>query len=234
MKKTFLSVLVILIVAGLGFGLWGYLVAKDVKKQGEEIENLTSDTLNFKAVNLASDDVQLESWKNLSDKAPSILSNIEKYEVLPEGLKEAAVQYYSVQTKDRYKEAEYLDFLNRFQQSLDLKEVEPKSKGQIETIISEYDNLMTRTSNLAIGPSFDSDRLKFEQESLDFKNTLNNINAKMTQESPVTQLRSADLDKTIDEFKQKIASSLNVWVEMQNIIKDEISNMNKANWVIPF
>lgn len=234
MKKALWAILIVIVLASVIFGIWGYFIAKDIKTQGKEIEQLTNDTLELKTITMNENSVQLEHWQNLSDKSSSILNEMEKYSVISDTLKKNTSEYYGVQAQDRYKEAQYLHFLNEAQGSLDLKSTQSKSKGQIETIAKYYDDLIISGNDLSLGPKFDGSRHKVEQEAEAFRENLNNIVVQMNNESPPVRLRTADLDKAIDELKQEIIQSLNDWVDLQNNIREEIANMGKTNWIMPF
>lgn len=234
MKKYLWGILIILILAGIGVGVWGYFRANKIKDQAKEIEQITANTLNIEPVKQDESEIPLSTWKNLSDKALAIKTEIDKNSVVPDSLKEKASQYYSAKAQDKYKEIQYLQYLNEFQSEMDLKNNQPKSKGQIETILSKYDQLTKQVINLSIGPEFDSSRLKVEQEMAMFKSDLTNMSSRMDYTSPAVQLSSAGLDKAIDELKQELIKSLNDFVDLQNGIKDEIAKLGKASWVMPF
>lgn len=232
MKKALWVIIIAIVLAGLGFGIWGYLEANKIKRDGEDINQLTSNTLALDTVKIKDENLKIDEWEILSDEAPEILSKLQGY-TLPDSFNDKLKDYYGNQAHDRYKEAQYLQFLNEFQGSLDLKSTQLKSKGQIETIAKYYDDLISQKNNFSLSPKFDSSRQKVEQESEAFRKDLNDIGINMSYETPPVRLRTADLDKAIDELKQEIAGSLNEWVDMQNEIKDEIANMIKVSWVMP-
>jgi len=87
--------------------------------------------------------------------------------------------------------------------------------------------------NLSLGPKFNTLFNKAEQEAMTFKNSLSELNIKMDDNSPSVQLSSAGFDKAIDELKQEIANSLNEWVNLQNDIKKEVSDLANCNWINP-
>lgn len=234
MKKFLWGLLIVIVLAVIGFGIWGYLKASDIKKQGREINEITGNTLNLQTVSMDSADIQLEPWKNLSDKSTDILNQLAQYSAPSDIFKEKARQFYSAKAKDKYGEIQYLQFLKEFQSSMDLKINQPKSKGQIETILTSYDTSMAQSVNLAVGPEFNSSLEKVRQEAAAYKSNLADLSSRMNYSSPAVQLNSAGLDKAIDQLKQEITLSLNGWVDLQNVIKDEIANMGNANWVMPF
>lgn len=234
MKKTIGILAVIIIVIAAGLGIWGYFKAQEVKKQGKAIERMTAGTLNLQPVG-ANDPIQLSDWKNLSDEAPKIKTELEKFTAASESLKESANQYYSIKAQDKYKEAQYSQILAEGQSSLDLKNNQPKSKGQIETVLGEFDNMQTklRSNNLSLGPEFNTLFTKVQQEASTFRGSANNIASSMTFSSPAVQLNTAGFDKAIDELKQAVTKSLNDWVDLQNRIKNEIQAMSNVNWINP-
>jgi hypothetical protein len=233
MKKFIVALLVIVLLLVVVFGIWGYIKAQDIKKQGSEIDQITSGTLALTPVNQNGAEISLSAWKALSDQSTSVLSRLEKLSAAPDSLKNKASQFYSAKAQDKYKEAQYLNALLVGQRGMDLKSSNPKSKGQIETTLKSLDKMQSELNNLAVGPDFNTLLRKAEQESAKFKEESTNISSKMSFESPAVQLSSAGLDKAMDELIQAISKSLNSWVDLQNQIRDEISAMSKANWVNP-
>ena len=234
MKKFLWGILTVIVIAGIGFGVWGYVEANKIKQDWENINRLIGETMVFEPIDQNQDILNLDGWEMLHERAPELLSELQNYDIASVSLKEKLNEYYGPQAQDRYKEAQYLQFLNEAQGSLDLKSTQPKSKGQIETIAKYYDDLIISGDDLSLGPKFDDSRHKVEKEAETFRENLNDIVVQMNNESPPVRLRTADLDKAIDELKQEIIQSLNDWVDLQNEIKDEIANINRAAWVIPF
>lgn len=233
--KAIITIIIIVLLLAAGFGIWGYTKAQEVKKQGKALEQITADTMTLKEINQSDFEISLSDWKNLAEKSSLILSELEKIAAAPEALKNKISQFYSAKTQDKYKEAQYLQFLLDGQRKLDLKSTEPKSKGQIETILKEFDNLQNNLTknNLSLGPEFDTQTKKLEQEAATYKTILTDLYNKMNSSSPTTQISAAGLDKAVDDLKQAIMKSLNDWVELQNDIKNDISGMANANWVNP-
>jgi len=181
-------------------------------------------------------EIFLSDWKSLAQRATSTRNELENITSVPSPLRDEINQFYSAKTQDKYEEAQYLQALLDGQQKLDLKSIEPRSKGQIETILSEFDKLQNNINqnNLSLGPEFDTQTKKVEQEAATFKTNLTDLNSKMNSASPPTQISSAGLDKAVDDLKQAIIESLNGHVDLQDKIKKEISNLASTNWVNPF
>jgi hypothetical protein len=233
MKKFIGFLLVIIVLIAVIFGIWGYIKAQDIKKQGAEIDQITSGTLALTPVNQNGTEISLSAWKTSSDQAASTLSRLEKLSAAPDSLKNKASQFYSAKAQDKYKEAQYLNSLLVGQRGMDLKSTNPKTKGQIETTLQNLDKMQSELSSLALGPDFNSLLDKARQESAKFKEESTRISDGMNYDSPGVQLSSAGLDKAMDELIQAISQSLNSWVDLQNQIRDEIGSMSKANWVNP-
>lgn len=233
MKKFIIVLVTIVLVFAIIFGIWGYIKAQDVKKQGAEVEKITAGTLALTPVNQNATEIALTPWKTLSDQATSVLSRLERLSAAPESLKNKASQFYSAKAQDKYKEAQYLNALLAGQRGMDLKNTNPRSKGQIETTLQNLDKMQAELTRLSVGPEFDTVLKKAEQESAKFKEEANNIGSKMSYESPGVQLSSAGIDKAMDELIQAISKSLNSFVDLQNEVRGEISSMSKANWVNP-
>jgi type II secretory pathway pseudopilin PulG len=236
MKTAIWIIIVVIILAILGIGILGYIKAQDLKKQGKEVEQITADTMKLMRTNSNDPEISLTDWKNLSDKAPTIKSDFEKITTVPNSLKNNLDQFYSAKAQEKYKEAQYLQFLLEGQSSLDLKNNTPKSKGQIETVLSEFDKLQNNLSqsDLSLGPDFSTMQKKVEQEATAYKSSLTDLASKMDFNSPSVQLNTAGFDKAVDELKMAIVDSLNQWVDLQDSIKQEISDLANKNWVNPF
>jgi hypothetical protein len=237
MKIFTWGLVIALILALLGFGFWGFVEAQEIKKQGQEIQQITSDTLNLETIRQGQAEVSIEPWKNLSEKSSVTLIELEEnMSSAPEELKKDAAQYYGAKSEDKYVEVQYLLALIDAQERLDLKSQQPKSKSQIDSILKEFDNIQNslNQSNLSLGPEFESTLNKVEEEGTLFRDNLTEESNRMNNESPPVQIRPAGLDKAIDDLKQEIIKSLNEWVDLQNKIKEEISNLSSANWVMPF
>ncbi|MDH4358886.1 MAG: hypothetical protein OEV37_03045 [Candidatus Berkelbacteria bacterium] len=237
MKKALISIIVIVLLAGAGFGVWGYLKAQNIKKQGEDLRQITSDTLSLKSIEPNDVEVSLEEWKNLSENSSSIRNEMSKISNIPSGLESNLSQFYSDKSQGKYKEAQYLQILLDGQRKLDLqaKTENKKSKGQIETILNELREIQNQInqSNLSLGPEFDLLMKELQQEADSFLSETAKVAEGMNYESPAIQLNAAGLDKTIDELKTAVTKSLNDWVSLQDKIKDEIGKLSTANWVNP-
>jgi len=236
--KTFLWVIVVLIIlGGAGFGIWGYAKAQDAKKQAKELEQITAGTMDLKKIDSNAVEISLSEWKNLSDKAPSMATELASITLVPESLKNEVGDFYSAKAQDKYKEAQYLQVLLEAKRrlGLDAKAGAEKSKGQIETVLKELDNLQNEVNqkNLSLGPEYDTQMKKLEQEVTTFKTSTSDLASKMNFDSPSVQLNSAGLDRAIDELKMAVSKSLNDYVELQDKIKNEISGLATGNWVNP-
>lgn len=235
MKKAVLATIIIVLVLGAGIGVWGYFKAQQTKEQGKQLQELTADTMALKEINSSDFEIELISWENLAEKSSSILNELGKITAMPEALKNKINQFYSAKAQDKYKEAQYLQFLLDGQRKMGLKENQPKSKGQIETVLAEFDKMQKNLdqNKLTSGPEIDVALTKFHQEAPIFQASIMDIANNMNYSSPGVQLSSAGLDRSIDELKQAIIKSLNDHVNLQNDIKDDISGMANANWVNP-
>lgn len=234
--KTFLKILAIfIIVAGIILGVWGYIMGQDFKRQGQELQELTEGTLNLEPITAHQENLPITIWQDYVNRSSNIYEKIENYPALQADIQLKIKEFYGAKANDKFGEIKYLQFLNNFQKELDLKNNTPKSKGQIETILENFDTLKNSatTENLSLGPDYNSYIESLDKESTDFKESLNTMQANMTADSPATQLRVADLDKTIDELKLAITESLNDWIDQQNIIQEEINKLAQTSWVMP-
>jgi hypothetical protein len=236
MKKVIIGIIIIILLGVIGLGVWGYLKAQEVKKQNKEIQQITADTLVLEKINQNDTEIALSGWKKLAEKATSTGNDLDNIASAPSSLRESVSQFYGAQAQDKYEEAQYLQFLIDGQQKMDLKSTQPKSKGQIETVLSEFNKLQNNINqnSLSLGPEFNTQMKKAEQEAETFVASLNNLISKMNSESPATQISSAGLDKAADDLKQAIIESLNKHVDLQDKIKKEISDLSNINWVNPF
>jgi hypothetical protein len=235
MKKVLVVLVVAVVLAAVGFGVWGYLKAQGTKEQNEKLEQITSDTTNLEPVNQSEAEISLSAWKNLSEQSSTIGDELEGITVVSGSLKENAGQFYGAMAQDKYKEAQYLQFLLEGQRKMGLKDAQIKTKGQIESTLKAFDELQSNLTqnDIALGPEYDTVLEKVEQEAATFRKSLVDLSDKMNYDSPGVQLSSAAFDKAMDELSQKIIESLNEFVDLQNKIRDEISAMTKANWVNP-
>lgn len=235
MKRIIIVIVTVILLIAAGLGVWGYFRAQEIKKQAKEIESITADTLNLQTVSQDDEQIVTSDWKNLAEKAPTIKSELAEITVTSNTLREKLFQFYDTKAEDKYKEVQYLQILSDGQSGMALKNTQPKSKGQIETILDEFDKFENNLNqnNLSLGSDFNTLLTKVRQEASSIKSSLTIMQTGMTYSSPPVQISSAGLDKAIDELKQTIAKSLNDQVDLQNEIKNEISNMSKVNWINP-
>ena len=235
MKKFLIVVGIILICLAAGLGIWGYLKAQEIKKQGDLIERATSETTSLEMVKQDQIEISLLPWKNLAENSSRVLDELENVDFASADLREKIGEFYSAQAKDKYHEAKYMQVLIETQRKLDLKNQQPKSKGQIESILTEFSNMqnIVTENNLSLGPKFNTTYNKVEQEAMTFKSSLTDLSGKMNSQSSPVQLSSAGFDKSVDELKQEIANSLNEWVDLQNEIRNQIGDMKSTNWIMP-
>ncbi len=233
MKNVLIAIFVAIFVVGIGFWIWGYLKGQEIKKQGQQLEQITSDTLKLATVNSDSFEISLSEWKNLSEKAPSIIDQFETISAASDLLKEKANRFYGAQSQDKYREAQYLQILLNGQRTMDLKNTQSKSKGQIESALKQLEEFQNSLSDLSLGPEFNEELAKLNQESSTFKESITRLNEQMSYSSSSVQLDSAGLDKAIDELKQALIKTLNDFVDLQNSIRDEIQKMSSTKWFNP-
>lgn len=234
--KKFLIVLVIAIVlAAVGFGAWGYLKAQEFKKQAQQIQQIIEETANLETVNQSDGEVSLNGWKTLSERSVGARTELEDISAISGELKEKVGRFYDAAAKDKYKEAQYLNLLLEGQSEMALKDTTAKSKVQIDNVLKAYDNLQTEITknNLSLGPQFEATLSEMEQEAPIFRSTVADLSSKMNSTSPSVQISSANFDKALDGLIQQIVRSLNDWVDLQNEIKNEVSQITKSNWVNP-
>ncbi len=234
--KKFLIVLVIAIVlAAVGFGAWGYLKAQEFKKQAQQIQQIIEETANLETVNQSDGEVSLNGWKTLSERSVGARTELEDISAISGELKEKVGRFYDAAAKDKYKEAQYLNLLLEGQSEMALKDTTAKSKVQIDNVLKAYDNLQTEITknNLSLGPQFEVTLSEMEQEAPIFRSTVADLSSKMNSTSPSVQISSANFDKALDGLIQQIVRSLNDWVDLQNEIKNEVSQITKSNWVNP-
>jgi len=235
MKGFLWGILVVVILVAAGLGIWGFVKAQQVKEQGRELQELTADTMVLKEINPSDFEIELAGWRNLAEKAPSIKQELDKISTIPGPLANKVFQFYDAKAQDKYKEAQYLQILLNGQRKLDLKSIEPKSKGQIETILAEFEKMQNNLtqSDISLGPEFNTLKTKLEQEAGTYKTNLTDLYNKMNSSSPATQISAAGLDKAVDDLKDALVKSLNEYVQLQNEIKRDIANLANANWVWP-
>lgn len=235
MKKIIIMIVTVILLISAGLGIWGYLKAQEIKKQANEIESITADTLNLQTVSQNDEQIRISDWKNLAEKAPIIKSELAGITATSDSLREKLFQFYGTKAEDKYKEVQYLQILSDGQSGLGLKDAQPRSKGQIETVLDEFNKFENHLNqkNISLGPEFSDLLTKVQQEAVSIKSSLTFMHAGMTYSSPSVQISSAGLDKAIDELKQAIAKSLNDQVDLQNNIKNETSEMAKTNWINP-
>lgn len=234
--KTLVMIAVVVLLLGVGFGAWGFVKAQSIKEKAKEIQQITAETLVLREINQSDFEINLAGWKKLVDDSVSVKNELDKIENVPENLKNKIFQFYDAKAQDKYKEAQYLQILLDGQRKLDLKSTEKKSKGQIETILQEFDILQKNLtqSDISLGPDFNNLKTKLEQEAGIYKTNLTDLSNKMNLSSPATQLSVAGLDKAVDELKDALIKSLNDYVQLQNEIKSDIANLANASWVWPF
>lgn len=233
--RTFLLITAVILLLAIGLGLWGFVQAQSIKEKGKEIQEITSGTLVLEEINSGEVEIDLTDWKNLAEKAQSIKNELEKQENSPVELKNKISQFYDAEAQDKYKEVQYLQILLDGQRRLDLKSTEPKSKGQIETILAEFEKMQSSITknDISLGPKFNTLKTKLDQEAGLYKTNLTDLSNKMNLTSPATQLNVAGFDKAIDELKDALIKSLNEYVELQNEIKNDIANFANTNWIWP-
>lgn len=235
MKKILWIIIALLVVVGLGFGLWGYMKAQGAKKDGQEIKEITSGTLDIESIKPGQREISLTPWKTLAEKSPSILSELDKNTVAPDSLKTKAAEYYSAKAKDKYVEAQYLQELLAGQSAMNLKSTNAKSKTEIETTLSTLEKMQNdiNQKNLSLGPEFDNTSKSTQQETQNFKRLATDLSSKMTSSSAPIQLGTANLDKSMDDLIMEIINSLNKWVDLRDQISDEVNSIASVFWLNP-
>jgi hypothetical protein len=234
MKKILISIIAVAVLIIIAFVALGFFKAQDIKKQGRELEQMTINTMVLERIESGDFEISLSKWKNLVDSAPIMKSDLEKFSGVSNSLKEKIDQFY-FQANEKYKEVKYLQFLLDAQRKLDLKSTQPKSKGQIETVLQNFAEVQSGLSqnDFSLGEDFDSQLAKMQQEANIFKKSLNDLVGNMGYNSPAIQVSSAGFDKAIDDLKQTVKESLNDWIDLQNEIKLKISDLANINWVNP-
>jgi len=235
MKKFVWGLVIIIILAGVGFGIWGFAKAQKSKEQGKELERITAGVLVLNKIETEDVEVSLTEWKNLSEADPSIKDELEKVSSIPHSLQNKMNEFFSAQPADKYEEVQYLQLLLDGQRQLDLKNQQAKSKRQIEEIVKAIDNLQNEINQkgLSLGPEYNQTMKALETEAEAFKANCNNIISKTAYDSPATQLRTAGFDKAFDVLKLTIIQSLNNYVDLQDSIKKEIADLANSNWINP-
>jgi len=137
-KKTIIYVIIaILLIAVMIIGILGYIDARKIKMQAGQIEKITVETLNLTPVRDGEFEIPVKDWENAAKKAEFIKTELDKFDRMPESLKNDVGKFYSEQASKRIKEAEFLQFLIDGQRKIGLQdEVSEKSKGQIETVLA--------------------------------------------------------------------------------------------------
>ncbi len=236
MKSTILVLVGALVLTTVGVGAFGFWEAQKVKKVGEELAQITGNSLEIEEVRQNDESVNLAGWESLAQNANNTRQALEKLENMPSGIRENTNQYYGAQAEDRYREARYFQAMSEMQQKLDLKSEEPKSKGQVETIQNEFARIRVQMNgeNMALGPQFNEAHDAMEKEANAYGESLSALVRNMNSGSEPTRLRVAGLDKAIDDLKQEIANSLNEWVALAHTINEEIAKLENASWRWPF
>jgi len=234
--KITITIIVLVLLLGAGFGFWGYIKAQEVKKQGKAIEQITNGTMGLKEISSGDFEIPLGDWKKVSDSMRLVENKLVSFNAIPLSLQKKINDFYSSEAEVKYKEAQFLQTLIDGQRKMDLKNTQPKSKGQMETVLSEFDKMQKSLDQnpLASGAEIDAALTKFHLEAPLFQKSVMDLANQMNFSSPAVQLSSASLDKAIDELKQALMKSLNDHVQLQNEIKKEISDLANINWVVPF
>lgn len=238
MKTIIYVIIAILLMALIVIGILGYIEAREIKIQAGQIGKITSETLNLTAVRNDEFEIPVKNWENGAEKAESIKTELDKFDRMPEALKEDIGKFYSEQALKRSKEVEFLQFLIDGQRNIGLQdEASEKSKGQIETVLADtgnFENNFNQYKTFFAGSDFDPYILKLQTEETNFENYLKGFYGKMTYESKKVTVETAPFNNTFEELKIKLIESLNGWILLQEKIKDEISKMGKDIWINPF
>ena len=236
MKKFIWGLFIIIIIATVGIGIWGFIEAQSAKRQSQELEDITSDVLKLNKIENSNTEISLIEWEDLANGSSLIGKKLEKNPSIPRSLRDKMEEFFSAKPSDKYREAQYLQVLLEGEVRFNLKDQQPKSKEQIEEIVKAIDETQNEINQkgLSLGPEYNQKMKDLEKETASFKTSCNDIVSKTTSDSPPTQLSSAGMDKAMDDLKTAIINSLNNYVDLQDEIKREISGMATANWVIPF
>lgn len=235
MKKFLFIFLVVIIFLTAIFGIWGYIKAQSVKEDGENLRQLTANLLVLEEVDPYSSQIPLKDWKSLADHGPAISEEVEKLSTIDEFMKQKMSDFFSVESGDKYREAQYLQLLIVGQERLNLKNEQPRTKTEIEEIISVLKETQEEINDkgLSLGPDLNQSLENLEAEADIFLKECEGIAIKMTFTDPPTQLKMANFDKASDELRIAIAESLNDHVWLQDEIKQDIFRLASSNWVNP-
>ncbi len=238
-KKTIICVITaIILMALIAVGIFGYVEAQKIRMQAGQIKKITAETLNLKPIKNDEFEIPVKDWENAADKSEFIRTELNKFDKMPELLKEDIGGFYSGQALKRMKEAEFLQFLIDSQRNIGLQAgISEKSKGQIETVlerIKTFKNDFNRNKLSFTGSDFEPYALKLQAEETNFESYLKGLYGKMTYDSGKVMVETASFSNAFDEFKVKLIESLNDRVLLQERIKGEISRMGKDIWVNPF
>lgn len=237
MKKIIFIVLVLILLGVIGIGSWGYAKAQGVKKQAEQLSAITSSTFILMPIAATASAIEIKDWQTYAEKSLTTKDSLAGISNLPTSLQDKLTVFFSAQAEDKLKEATYLQFLLDGQGKLGLaNNSDAKSKGQIETILGELNNLEQNLnqSGLSLGPKFDPYLKKLPAETANFKNNLVSAHDKMGYNDPSVQIDTTALNNMVIELSQALTKSLNDQVTLQNSIQAEITNMSKTKWVNPF
>ncbi len=235
MKKFLWATLTIVIIAIIAIGIWGYVKAQSVKQEGRELDQIALQFMVLEEIEPKDVSVPLQSWKNLYNNTTVIKEQIDTFDTIPSSLKDKMNEFFSVKLADKYMEVQYLQLLMNGERKFNLKDQQPKSKGQIEEVVKAIEATRKEIvdNNLSLGPEYNEKMKELEKETDSFLNMCNDIISKTTYESPATQLGTAGMDKALDSLKAEIIQSLNDFVGLQNEIKREVSNLVSSNWINP-
>jgi hypothetical protein len=238
-KKTIIYIIAaFFLIITIIIGILGYIEAREIKTQAEQIKEITAETLNLKPVRDDEFELPIKDWGSVAQKTESIKTDLNKFDRMPKLLKEDIEKFYSEQTAKRMEEARFLQSLIDNQRKIGLQDkISEKSKGQIETVLNDiekFKNEFNQEKSFFAGSDFDSDIMKLQIEANNFENYLKMLYGRMTYESGKVSVETTSLNNIFEELKIKLIESLNGWVSFQEKIKGEISNMGANIWINPF
>lgn len=238
MKKTVIYAISILILAIIViFVFWGFLEAREIKAQTQQIKEITFPTLNLRSIKANEFEMPIGDWKNNAEEFEIIKADLDKFDKTPPSLKENLEKFYSSEAQKRLNEIEFLQFLIDSQRKIDVQDrPNQKSKGQIETVLSDTQKFVNDFSKYKlnfVGSDFEPYIINLEKEEKNYENYLKSLGEKMTYESGKVAVKSDSLNSALEELETKLTESLNNWVSLQKKIKEGISEMGKNIWINP-